>query len=559
MTKHEYISYERRNAASGEDQLIVFNHIMKCAGMSVLANLAGHFGDGHYAKKVDHFSDWTALAKGGFKDREDRVLSLGGHAAWGVETVFDRPRKVLYLTMLREPFALSKSLYRYSQMHFTKPRSFRSFVHEAYPANLMVKTLADGSLELAKQRLADFYFHFGLVERFDESLTMFRHDLGLPAVSCRSVNASSAKLVPVESDQALEQEFYVRNAMDLELYNFAEELFDKRSVSNGIRTDSMYQKVEKSSEIELAYSESKASPILELLRSGQIREALELMKALAADRIPYREIARHEMQLGNTDESISWIRKGMQEHPWMLLHEAELCEQAGKLECAETAAKKVLEATEPLLTKSPDDSHINRIAYDMLVTMARLRSLQGFPVEDFYAQAYELLPLRMAPRFAGTPLDNPVSVKETVKRKKRILVMRFGPLPVLSAFVSAMEESHAEVDILVQPTIAASLPEGVFANEHVLPNDRFVCSRDVDAVLSSLRKRRYEMIVVICNDQDLSTYDQVFQLCSCLDAEMVQVFPMLNQALDVETMVSFKVNDIVAQYRKRASDQRGAA
>ena len=548
MGNHEYISFDQRHDAAPSARLIVFNHIMKCAGMSLLANLAEHFGKGHYPDKVDHFTDWQGLVRSGFTARNDATLSLGGHAAFGAESLFERPRQVLNVTMLREPFSLCRSLYRYSQLHFARPQSFRQFVMESYPANLMVKTLADGDPDLARERLAHSFFHFGLVDRFADGLAMFRHCLGLDQAPCLSVNASLPRLVPVEQDAALEQDFLARNALDAGLYEYARGLFEERHARFIQAHPEAVPPESASGDVTPAASEDVAGPILHLLRQGDLDQALKRMDSLPPERIPYRAKARYLAGMGRVDEALDCLDAGARHHPWLVQHKAEICEGAGRLSQAEECVRAILGAVLPLCVESPQDAYSNKLAYDMSVNLARLAGAQGGDGGEHYHRAHRIMPGRMDPKFGGTHLHAALPMEEFLRGDGRTLVMRFGPMPVLGAFCEAAGQGRP-MDLLVQPSVADRAPRQTFDRVLTLPAERFVFSDHGPELEPALRDNGYDAVVLICNDQDLLTYDQVFRLCARLEVPAFYAYPMANRLVRPGEMRLYDIEPIVQRYR----------
>ncbi|HKI82481.1 MAG TPA: hypothetical protein VKA04_12605, partial [Pseudodesulfovibrio sp.] len=547
MTTHACISFEQRDSVSPSARLVVFNHVMKCAGMSLLANLARHFGQGHYPDKVDHYTDWHALVGSGFTARNEDTLSLGGHAAFGAENLFKQPRQVLNVTMLREPFPLCRSLYRYSQLHFAKPQSFRQFVIESYPANLMVKTLADGDPELAMERVAHSFFHFGLVERFDDGLAMLRYHLGLPHAPCLSVNASLPKLVPVEYDDSLEQDFRTRNALDLELYEFARPLFEERFSALDWGHQEAASRERKPKAVAPAASEDEASPILDLLRRGETAQALRAMDRLPAERIPYREKARHLASMGRVDEALACLDEGVRHHPWLEQHKAEICERAGRTDQAAGCVRGILDVVLPLCAPIPEDAFANRLAYDMLINLARLECAKGGAGEELYRRAHRIMPMRMEPKFGGVRLAAVLPLEAFGRGEGRALVLRFGPMPVLNAFCEAAGKGRP-MDLLIQSSEADKSPKNFFERVFLLPADRFVFESHAPSLDPVLQNYGYDSVVVICNDQDLLTYDQVFRLCSRLKSRSFYAYPMTNRLVRPQEMRLYDIEAIVERY-----------
>jgi hypothetical protein len=83
-------------------------------------------------------------------------------------------------------------------------------------------------LSAAKKHLEDEYAAFGVTERFSESLDMITNVLGWEAAPLGQKKAAYPDR-PTVDDLAREQvdELRTLNALDVELYSFASDLFDR--------------------------------------------------------------------------------------------------------------------------------------------------------------------------------------------------------------------------------------------------------------------------------------------------------------------------------------------
>jgi hypothetical protein len=84
-------------------------------------------------------------------------------------------------------------------------------------------------LEIAKKRISDEFLFFGLMERFDESLHLLTYTLGWRPIQNyrkKMVAPKPNRLedIPAETIEAIRD----RNQLDIELYNYAADLFKKR-------------------------------------------------------------------------------------------------------------------------------------------------------------------------------------------------------------------------------------------------------------------------------------------------------------------------------------------
>jgi hypothetical protein len=248
--------------------LTIFVHVPKTAGTAVTLALrtnepytersgnvfkggrGGTAGNPDYARTVTR-----TLA-------DPKVGLIAGHTTMGIDAHIPANRERRYVTMLRDPVERALSHY-YAAVHSAQrprrePRPRKpgkpvrpvrpllsaeadhdtAFSGVAFiPDNLHVRMLCGdplpfgpvttGMLEAAKQNLAEQIHVFGITERFDESIALIARRLGHRSLFHSSQRGNDERprgdAVPVALAAAARR----HNDLDLELYAYACELFDR--------------------------------------------------------------------------------------------------------------------------------------------------------------------------------------------------------------------------------------------------------------------------------------------------------------------------------------------
>jgi len=231
-----------------EEPVIIFQHIPKTAGTtlryiiqyqfppSAICELYG--SSGPHAQRIDKLKNLS-------ESQRKRIKIINTHLGFGLHDFLQQP--YTYITFLREPVSRAISMYYYYQK--TKnPRflnlSLKEFV-QTYSGvqNGMTKNLAGivlqsqlsdnnesqefncnrETLEIAQRNIQEHFKFIGISERFDESLLILREILGWKIPLYDKSNASQK---PRDIEQDTLRLIETLNEFDLELYEYAKDIFE---------------------------------------------------------------------------------------------------------------------------------------------------------------------------------------------------------------------------------------------------------------------------------------------------------------------------------------------
>jgi tetratricopeptide (TPR) repeat protein len=301
-----------------QDSLCVFHHIPKCAGSSFNRLLHSHYGDRFlYLSMLHEYERLRALGPGPW--------FVSGRIVWGCHGCVPGDRRTAYVTFLREPRRLFLSLRHFLWKQGLMQKSQEEYLFNGYQSNFLVHWLGSGSLALAKERLEGLFLHFGLVERMEDSLRLMAPDLGLTLEVMPRVNVSGASSLRLDG---LEQAFLDMNALDMELYAWAEALFSQRAaalppIPTAEPCDSVPPR---------ATSWNRSA--VEALGSGRYAEALAALEAEPASHPNhYKQRAAVQERLGRLDEALALYREGGARFP----HSCALEMSQFQLRCGQPA------------------------------------------------------------------------------------------------------------------------------------------------------------------------------------------------------------------------------
>lgn len=218
-------------------QPILYTHIPKCAGTSVVSLLRDWFGKGYHKLNQDETRD-IALPRVETQDEQGRWLEsvkcVHGHfdhdRGYGLPYYY--PEVNQYFTILRDPFDLVVSMYFFAKgrsrqgefWHRGKPVDIRekfpdvsSYV-KAYPRWLFNHLPQNVTLNNYRQKLEQYFVYIGIFEDLQTSINQLAKVLGKPSGELPKFNVSTYDEAVPES---LRKQFYHDYPLLERIYQFA--------------------------------------------------------------------------------------------------------------------------------------------------------------------------------------------------------------------------------------------------------------------------------------------------------------------------------------------------
>jgi len=230
-----------------EDQVIIFLHIPKAAGITFYQIL-----NRQYSKEFVLCLDGTrfhesmeALINESTQIKE-KIQVIEGHMYFGMHKYLKK--KATYLTMLRHPIERAISTYGYileNPKHYLhteviqQKMSLKEFTVSKLSGeidNCQTRLISgidtqqacnEEMLAIAKRNIKDFFLVAGLVEQFDESILLISQLLNWKTPIYQKANKTRRPLNKEEISQDIIDEIAAVNCFDMELYSYAEELFNR--------------------------------------------------------------------------------------------------------------------------------------------------------------------------------------------------------------------------------------------------------------------------------------------------------------------------------------------
>lgn len=237
-----------RGEAVGRDTrtpVLIFLHLPKTAGSTVVRILEREYGSDAVLPLYDStFGDEVAELAA---DEAARTRAIAGHFYFGVHEHV--PGRCRYFTFLREPIGRIVSHYHFVRgqpKHYLHEAatsmsiaSYVEFCGDAEPNNDQTRLLAgretappDGTctpemLPVAKRNL-DRHDVVGLTDEFDRSLLLLAQAFGWRRPYYVKENVSRRGRRREELDDETRGAIVARNALDVELYRYGRELFERQ-------------------------------------------------------------------------------------------------------------------------------------------------------------------------------------------------------------------------------------------------------------------------------------------------------------------------------------------
>ncbi len=233
---------------------LIFMHMPKAAGSSFEAILFRQYPRGRFARLTGAPQNLEEFANRSQAER-DSFDVISGHLHYGVHELLSRP--ATYITMLREPVDRVISHYHFvlsRPEHYLHDKVVQGGITLQDYVTTRVTLEADNDhvrwltpnghagvhwgqctramLDDAKARLAEFGA-VGLTERFNESLALFKLTFGWGDMRGERRNITADRPAREAVSPEVRACIAERNALDVELYEFAERLFTQRATALG--------------------------------------------------------------------------------------------------------------------------------------------------------------------------------------------------------------------------------------------------------------------------------------------------------------------------------------
>lgn len=254
----------------GKKEKIIFLHIPKTAGTTLNCILRRQYSsDEFYQIEQAVFNSKEGLKRKAnleplisLSDNEKRkIRCISGHLHFGIHKLLHQ--RFLYFTMLRDPvervishyyhivgtpnnFLHNEIISRNINLEDYVVKAIHSDAHNGQVRRLCgdinnevgtfsrFPTISHSELIKAKKNLLEYFPVFGITERFDESLLLFKKAFGWGNIFYIKIrvgqNRPNRKSLPKQTEEIIKQ----HNIYDLELYEFALKRFDQLLENYGI-------------------------------------------------------------------------------------------------------------------------------------------------------------------------------------------------------------------------------------------------------------------------------------------------------------------------------------
>jgi len=221
------------------DRAVIFIHIPKTAGSTLRPIMDRHYPR-HVIRKLDFLPrDLDAFLKLPEQARS-QIRVLQGHFPFGLHEQLAVPAD--YVTILRDPVDRIISMYYWIQGNhehvlnkLVRSMSLKDFAdsgfeittnHQTSLISGLIANPENNAFAIARSHLESEITAFGLNERFDESLLLFKKRLGWKHIFYSRRNVTKSRPRRSEVPASVLEIIQRHNSLDLKLYEFAREKFD---------------------------------------------------------------------------------------------------------------------------------------------------------------------------------------------------------------------------------------------------------------------------------------------------------------------------------------------
>jgi len=236
--------------ALNEGDLFIHLHIPKTAGTTMRSIIRSHFDTEHSEEIYPHWgkADFHRQIRRLSGERKKRLRCLQGHFVYGVHKHFDK--KPVYVAMVRDPVERAISLYHFillnpqHHMHrelkeggltlenYHEWRSTRMAAaynaQTRYLAGVVDREPTERDLAEAKRNVERYFALVGLTEQFDETVFLMNSAFGWNTRVYGRLNITAKRPKRNELSEETLKNIQNANWMDMELYSFVKDLFEKR-------------------------------------------------------------------------------------------------------------------------------------------------------------------------------------------------------------------------------------------------------------------------------------------------------------------------------------------
>lgn len=213
------------------EKIIAFSQVTRCGGVTANALLQSYFG-------LKHFDIFGEISNNLMTYDEKDLLfdmkihpfacSFAGHFSshLNIDNISKiNNKKVLFYTMLRNPIDRVFSKYRFQVNRYNLPNDFNAWFKKYHIPNGMINHfVGSDNLELAKEILTHKYTAVGILEKFDESLLIFKKKLSLEGMNLKYKIKNDTIKLKSDEQKKIEDKYremvISSNVNDLKLYEY---------------------------------------------------------------------------------------------------------------------------------------------------------------------------------------------------------------------------------------------------------------------------------------------------------------------------------------------------